>query len=286
MKKVKKSVWIIILILSVAVIGAAGFFLFRYMTQQDIDRSVFTAPVAETAAQTETSAPVTESEETAPEETEPPGAEPPAPVVWGNKLAEMGGFNVDFDELEAINPDVYAWIYIPNTNVDYPVARSTRDGDDSFYLEHNIYRQYQFSGMIYSEIKNNPDMHDRVTVMYGHNMLNGTMFASLHYFEDEDFFNENNTIFVLTKDKVYSYLIYSAYTYDSRHILNSFFMEDDKVFQEYLDSTLEPHSYNENVREGVELTTENKILTLSTCTNGGSGTRYLVQGVLADERDR
>ena len=206
--------------------------------------------------------------------------------AWGYKTAEPEELNVSFDELMEINPDIYAWIYIPNTNVDYPVARSTSDGDDSFYLEHNVYRQYQFSGTIYSEIKNQPDMHDRVTVFYGHNMLNGSMFASLHNFGDKTFFDENNTAFVLTKDKVLTYLIYSAYTFDDRHILNTYFLGDDKAFQEYLDSTLDPHAYDANVREGVELSANNKILTLSTCTSGASNTRYLVQGVLVDESDR
>ena len=277
MKKVKKPIWIAILCVSVAVLIGTGIFLFRYFSRKDVSRDDFSSGSAEPAAS-----------EATPDSTaaDPAATEKPPMFSWGYKPVELGDFNVSFDELMKINPDVYAWIYIPNTNVDYPVARSSRDGDDSFYLEHNIYRQYQFSGTIYSEIKNQPDMHDRVTVMYGHNMLNGTMFASLHYFEDKDFFDQNNTIFVLTKDKVFTYLIYSAYTYDDRHILNSFFLEDDDVFQEYIDSTLEPHSYNSNVREGVKPTIDNRILTLSTCTSGPSDTRYLVQGVLIDESDR
>ena len=270
------------LCVSIAAAAAAAFFLFRYLDQKDIGRDDFTVTeaVEATLAPGETQA-LDASDAPLPDETE---GEPL--TAWGNTLAQMGGFNVDFDELERINPDVYAWIYIPNTRIDYPVARSTGDGNDSFYLEHNVYRQYQFSGTIFSEIANQPDMHDRVTVMYGHNMLNGTMFASLHYFEDKDFFDSNNTAFVLTKDKVFTYLIYSAYSYDNRNILSSFFVNDDDTFREYLDSTLQPHSVNENVREGVELTTEDKILTLSTCTNGASNTRYLVQGVLVDERNR
>ena len=234
----------------------------------------------ETAA-AETSAAATQATDKATQPVEQGPVE-----AWGYQLAELGDFNVDFNELAAINTDIYAWIYIPNTNVDYPVARSAGDGDDSFYLEHNIYRQYQFSGTIYSEIKNQPDMHDRVTVMYGHNMLNGSMFASLHKFEDKDFFDKNNTIFVLTKDKIFTYLLYSAYTYDDRHILNSLSMKDDSVFLEYLEGTLHPYTYNGNVREGIELNTNHKILTLSTCTNGAANTRYLVQGVLVDERNR
>lgn len=272
MKKSIKPKWIILLCVSIAVIIGALIFLFLYLNQKDYngDQLPTTAPVAE----------ATEPQPTTPAEKKEPVE------AWGHQTSELGDHAPDFDELMEINSDIYAWIYIPNTNVDYPVARSTSDGDDSFYLEHNVYRQYQFSGTIYSEIKNQPDMHDRVTVFYGHNMLNGSMFASLHNFEDKSFFDQNNTAFVLTKDKVFTYLIYSAYTFDDRHILNSYFLGDNASFQEYLDSTLHPHSYDANVREGVELSADSKILTLSTCTGGASNTRYLVQGVLVDESDR
>ena len=117
-------------------------------------------------------------------------------------------------------------------------------------------------------------------------MLNGSMFATLHRFGDSDFFDEHNTAFILTKDKVYTYLVYSAYTFDDRHILNTYNFREAGVFEEYLNSTLNPHSYDANVRDGVELDNDVCILTLSTCTGGASNTRYLVQGVLVDERER
>ena len=274
-KKVSKTKWIIILCISIAVIIGAVIFLFRYLNQKDVNGD--TLP---TVATRDEVAPTQQ-----PEATEEPGYVG-ATEAWGYTPAVYDFHEPSFDDLMEINPDIYAWIYIPNTNVDYPVARSTSDGDDSLYLEHNVYRQYQFSGTIYSEIKNSPDMHDRVTVMYGHNMLNGTMFASLHNFANEDFFNNNNTIFVLTKDKVFTYLVYSAYTYDDRHILNTNSFSNDAEFREYLDETLDPHAVDANVRKGIDLSLDNKILTLSTCTSGPSDTRYLVQGVLIDESAR
>lgn len=258
----------------VVIIGAV-IFLICYFNQPDFNGDVL--PTAATVAEV-TKAPAS-TETGIPEYVG-------ATEAWGYQPAVLDDHDPGFDELMEINPDIYAWLYIPNTNVDYPVARSTSDGDDSFYLEHNVYRQYQFSGTIYSEIKNQPDMHDRVTVMYGHNMLNGTMFASLHNFANKEFFEQNNTAFVLTEDKVFTYLIYSAYTYDDRHILNTNFFGDDEVFQRYLDETLDPHAVDANVREGIDLTINSKILTLSTCTSGPSDTRYLVQGVLVDESAR
>ena len=275
-KSKKKTVWIIVLVISLVVLIAGGIFLFSYFNQPEVTREDFTP--TEKVTEAPTAAP-TQAATAAPTEKGPLTA-------FGYTLAELGDFDVDFDELNSINTDVYAWLYIPGTEVDYPVAQSIEYKEDDYYLDHNIYRQYQFSGTIYSQLKNHLDFHDPVTVLYGHNMLNGTMFATLHRFEDREFFDEYNTAFVLTKDKVLTYLIYSAYVFDDRHILNTYNFDEEGVFQEYLDSTLEPHSYSENVREGVTLNTSNRILTLSTCTGGASNTRYLVQGVLVDERER
>ena len=130
MKKTKKPVWIAVLIISAVVLAAGIFFLVQYFTQKDIKREDFTPTEAASAEPTTapTAAPV----------------EGPTHTTWGYDLAEKTNKDPDFDELMQINPDVYAWIYIPNTQVDYPVAQSSGELDDYFYLEHNIYKQYQF----------------------------------------------------------------------------------------------------------------------------------------------
>ena len=282
MIKLKKPIWWAILIISVLILLAGAFFLFRYFTQQDT-----LPPTGEITASVSGGVPLPS---TATEEAGTSAPEPTAPAptkeAFGYEVEEYEDWtSLSFDELMDINPDIYAWIYIPGTNIDYPVAQSLA-GDDSFYLSHNVYGQYQFSGMIYSQSMNRRDFSDPVTVLYGHNMLNGSMFASLHYFEDQSFFDSHTTCFVQTADKLLTYLIYSAYVYDDRHIMNSFNFNDEQVLMEYFGSTLEPRTYSANVREGIELSADSKVLTLSTCTNGSSNTRYLVQGVLVDEQLR
>lgn len=280
MKKSKKPLWIALLIISVAVIIAGVIFLINYFkppVEDSLSREDFTK-AEETEEQTQAS-------ETA-QPTEPP-TEKPTMNNFGKKVdaPPEDWSNLSFDELREKNPDIYAWIYIPGTNIDYPVCQSSED--DNFYLDHNIYKEYQFSGTIYSQSMNSRDFDDRVTVLYGHNMLNGSMFATLHNFGDQDFFDEYNTAFVFTKDKLLTYLIYAAYSYDDRHILNSFHVQYDDAFLDYIDSTTDPHSYDAIVRDGVEPGLDSKILTLSTCTNDGSdSTRYLVQGVLVDVQQR
>lgn len=188
---------------------------------------------------------------------------------------------VDVKGLNADNPDIYSWIYIPETNVNYPVAQSNLD--DNFYLDHDIYKNYSFPGTIYSQSCNRKDYSDRVTVLYGHNMLDGSMFATLHRFSDPDFFAENKYMYVYTENRKLTYEIVSAYIYDDRHIMNSFNFLDDKVYSEWLEEAVNPRSVTSNSRKDIDLTLNDKMLVLSTCLNGGGDGRYLVQGVLIND---
>ena len=184
---------------------------------------------------------------------------------------------IDFESLQAQNDEIYSWIYIPDTNINYPVCRSNTN--DNFYLDHDIYGNYSFSGSIYSQYCNSIYMHDRVTVLYGHNMADGSMFADLYKFTNTDFFNDHEYFYIYRPQHKLTYRIVSVYSYEDRHIMNSFDFDDDKVFQEYLDYIQNPRSFTKVVRDNSELTINDKIVTLSTCLNSGDG-RLLLQGVL------
>ena len=189
---------------------------------------------------------------------------------------------VDFRSLMKINPEVYSWIYVPNTNVNYPVLQSYED--DNFYLDHDVYKNYSFPGAIYSQSCNSRDWSDRVTLLYGHNMLDGSMFASLHRFENESFFNENPYFYIYTADRTLTYKIVTAFDYDDKHIMNSYDFSRDEVFRGWIDQATSPRSLNANVRSDAPIDLNAKFVVLSTCQNYGDG-RYLVQGVLInDER--
>lgn len=187
---------------------------------------------------------------------------------------------IDFNSLLKKNDDIYSWIYIPNTNVNYPVCRHATD--DNFYLDHDIYGNYSASGTIYSQFCNSRDYTDRVTVLYGHNMADGSMFADLHRFKDKEFFDEHKYIYIYTPERKLTYEIISAFTYDDRHIMNSFNFANDSVFNDYLAMIKNPRSVNSNTREEISLDLDDKIIVLSTCLNSGEG-RYLVQGVLVSD---
>ena len=191
---------------------------------------------------------------------------------------------INFAELKEQNPEVYAWIYIPGTDVNLPVVQSTTD--DNFYLNHNVDGDYAVEGAIYSQSMNAADFSDPVTVLYGHNLVNGSMFSTLHYFENEDFFAQHDTMYIYTIGHILTYKVVSAYQYDDRHILNSFDFSDPSVVRTYFDYVMAPNSLVENIRQGVTLQTTDKIVQLSTCTDtvNHTDTRYLVTGVLTDDQ--
>lgn len=191
---------------------------------------------------------------------------------------------IDFKKLEKINEDIVGWIRIKDTNIDYPVLRSPKE-DYSFYLHRDCYKNYLFAGSIYMERCNQGDFSDRNTILYGHNMLNGSMFADLHKFEDSSFFQKHKYFYVYTKDSIKKYMVYSAYEFDNRHLDNAFnHFGDTKVFKKYIDYSLNPvNAIVSNVRQGSKVGVNDKLITLSTCTNNRPENRYLVQGVLVED---
>lgn len=190
---------------------------------------------------------------------------------------------IDFDALQAENPDVCAWIQIPGIEViDYPILQSDADADDNFYLDHDINGASKRAGSIYIQKLNNKDFSDPNTLIYGHNMLNGTMFGQLKKFKNKEFFEQNRNIYIYTPGHILKYEIVSAFVYDDRHIINSFNFELEESRMDFFDDCINPSSVTKQVLDGATLNENDKIITLSTCTSNDSE-RYLVVGKLISD---
>ena len=193
---------------------------------------------------------------------------------------EIESIPVKFEELWQVNPDVYAWITVTGTDIDYPILQHA--SDNSYYLMHNIDGSYGYPGCIYTENLNSKDFGDNNTVIYGHNMKNGSMFAQLHKFEDPDFFKENREVLIYLPEEVLHYTIFAAYIYDDRHLLYSFDFSDPEVYQKYLDSVFDIRDMSANIDKGINVTKDDHIITLVTCIGSQPDNRLLVQAVLTD----
>ena len=189
--------------------------------------------------------------------------------------------NLNWAGFQKENPDIYAWIYIPGTKVDYPVLQHPTEM--SYYLEHNLDGSTGFPGCIYTQNLNKKDFMDPNTVIYGHNLKDGTMFTSLHRYEDLNFFNQNRYIYIYTPTGTFVYEIFAAYVFSDAHLLYNFDFETPSNFDLYLDSVMNVRDMNAHIKEGLEVTSKNHIITLSTCMNKQKFNRYLVQAVLIND---
>ncbi len=195
---------------------------------------------------------------------------------------------IDFNSLKQQNDDIYAWIKVDDTEVDYPIVQSK--DDDEFYLKHSaLDKKWLDSGAIYTQSCNKTDFSDPVTLIYGHNGYKQTMFTTLHKFEKEDFFNSNEYFYIYTPNRKLTYQIVSAFKYDDRHIMNSFDFNNEENLKEFQNIVTNPNSTLKNVRTDLDVPVDknSKIVVLSTCITGQRSNRFLVCGVLVkDEKTK
>ncbi len=210
----------------------------------------------------------------------PPSSTSPDAASSNSGEAEPGpdaaGTIVDFEDLWSMNPEIYAWLYIPDTNINYPILQ--REGDDEFYLRHNSEGRSRKAASIYTESAyTSKDFTDPVTVLYGHSMRSGDMFGSLQtiYSSLEGMQAHRQVIVYLPERELY-YDVFAAVPHDSKHLLYHNDFTDPEVFQAFLEEVLSTRSINAVIDQSVEVTVEDRILILSTCLRGDAHQRFLV----------
>ncbi len=191
-------------------------------------------------------------------------------------------FSVDFEALQAVNSDIYGWLQIDDTNIDYPVVQHPTN--DSYYLNHNSDGNYSANGAIFSEeTYNSTSFDDPVTVLYGHHMSSGAMFGDLQsYFSDSEFFESHQTIEVYTPDGLLEYAVFAAVPYDSSHLLYYNDFTDDSVFKTFFEEVLNIRTIGSQINEDNAPELGDRVLILSTCLEGNNTRRFLVMATLVE----
>ncbi|MCD7736238.1 MAG: class B sortase [Lachnospiraceae bacterium] len=179
---------------------------------------------------------------------------------------------IDFESLKSVNSDLVAWLKIRALDLSYPVVQGE---DNDYYLHRSFEQEELFAGCLFVNYANSSDFTDQNTIIYGHNMKNGSMFGSLKKFREEDVYEKSKYFWIFTEDIIYQYRIISARVVEKvGQTYQIDFTEEE--FEEFLDTAMENSEVDNS---NVSVTTEDKIVTLSTCT-GDSSTRFVVQGKL------
>ena len=258
----KKKLYFIISIVSFLIVLIAllaiGVLLFSY--KQSRDDYAQLAQEARTEATTMQTA-ITET------------TEQPLPTV---PLAEIP---INFDYLKEQNEDIIGWITVDGTIIDYPILYDT--SFNLYYLKHNYVGTTTDYGSIFVLSENADDFSDFNTLVYGHNMPDGQMFAQLHKFRDSSFFEEHGVIIIYTPDRKLTYQVFAAYRTDNLNIIVNNDFSTEELQEAYIER-IYTHTDLALFKPEYPVTASDRIVTLSTCI-GNPDFRYVVQGVLVSD---
>ena len=170
---------------------------------------------------------------------------------------------IDFEGMRAVNEDVIGWIQILNSPVDYPLLDAA---DNQYYLNHTYDRQWSSYGSIFLEPRNNPDLSEKHLVIYGHNMVNASMFGSLLEYKNQAYADSHPEITICMPDRDLTYRVFSAYTAHVDSVTYRMSFQNDASFVEIANYMKE----NSVIHHDIMPEAGDQILTLSTCMPEGA----------------
>lgn len=220
----------------------------------------------------------TDNEDTTAESTDWQGNVIPYVTIYGNPSElDKNGIISEFTFLKKVNSDLVGWVSMPGFNkpIDYPVLHCS---DNEFYLKHDFYKNESQAGSVFMDKSNNPQIADRHIILYGHAMLDKSMFGNLKEFPDNPLMHINNTkIFLDMLNTRLEYEVFSTYFADAKYNYRQTSFSSDSEYLSFLEKILVESVYNYNVK----LTSNDKIITLSTCNNDrGSNIRSVTHARL------
>lgn len=178
---------------------------------------------------------------------------------------------IDFEKLQKKNEDVIGWLYIPNTKVDEPIFKG--ENDDT-YLRTGIDHKKNSAGQLFIDKFNNKNFKDDNTIIYGHNMKNGSRFHDLRYFIEQDYLDKHPQIYIYLPDhSVNVYQTFSGTVIDA----SSYLYQKGIDYQKYVDQILKVARAKKDIDEK-----ESPLVMLSTCHSSQEEKRYVVYGKLIE----
>lgn len=202
---------------------------------------------------------------------EPAEGADPASFSIGSKAPKK----VDFAALTAANPDIVGWIYCPGTVIDYPVLRG--ETNDT-YLRHDYTGEYNINGSIFVDSGNRGTFEDANTIVYGHHMSTGDMFACLDQWQDQQFYEEHPVMWLLTPTQDYQVVLVSGHHISAYSEMYQILPEHDDVFAQFLADAVASSDFTPI--EGATADPENNYVMLTTCAYIFDDARYVLHGKL------
>ena len=179
-------------------------------------------------------------------------------------------FNGDVNALKAQNPDFIGWIYVPGTDISYPMVQGE---DNNEYLRTTFEKTANNAGSIFLDSVIEDGLDAKNPIIYGHNRRDGSMFATLKRFQKQSFFEKYRYIYIFTTEGDRIYEVFSVYVTMPDSDTYTYGFGSEESFLSYIDKVKSQSLYD----TGVSVEAQDNIITLSTCTNRQADTRFVVQ---------
>lgn len=181
---------------------------------------------------------------------------------------------VDFDKLKNINPEVVGWLYCKDTQINYPIVQT--DNNEK-YLHNLINGEYNFAGTLFVDYRCEKDFAGLNTIVYGHNMKNGSMFGDLPKYRAQDYYDAHPIMWLLTPDTTYKVELLSGQITPSDSDAYDIIEKPDDL-SKYLENAVSNSAFKTNS----SVDDAKKIITLSTCSYEYENARFVVIGKLVE----
>ena len=191
------------------------------------------------------------------------------------KAGVIAPIEIDFKELLEVNPDIQGWIYCEGTDINYPVLQG--ETNDT-YLRHDYRGDYNVRGSIFIDADNNPGFTDANTIVYGHHMSSGTMFAMLEDWSSQEYYDEHPYMWLLTPEQDYQIVLLSAKRVSAYSDLYEIHHEHDEGFNQFLAEVLAESDFTPVA--GAEADQNSNYVLLTTCSYAFESARYIIFGKL------
>lgn len=190
---------------------------------------------------------------------------------------------VDFTALRKINPEIFAWLYIPDTAIDCPVLQSGQS--DTFYEDHNARGEEDDAGAAYIELANLTSMCDFNTVLHGKTGTDGNgLFADLYRFADPDFFDSHENVYLYLDGNVLTYEVFAAYERENTSLIRTYDFTYLSGCGQFLNDLYGNRDMAMNLREGWEnVSAYNYVVTLTTQKADNAERQFVVVAVLTQD---
>jgi sortase B len=259
--RIKTVIEIAVLVVAIGVFGFSGYKIYSYVKEAEEESAVVNM-LSDNAVRIYDN---TQTQQTQDNDT----------TDIQSEIKPQLELGIDFDYLREENEDIKAWIYSPDTPINYPILQSD---DNDYYLHRLADKTYNSAGSLFIDCRNSSDFSDYITIIYGHNMKNNSMFGSIDNYKKQSYYDEHPVLYIALPDKSYTIKLIAGFVVSAS---SDFYTppQDLQTRNEYIEEMLKISTFDADANIS-DISDDDRLVMLSTCSYEYDKARYVLVGIM------